>query len=87
MPPRKTNFQGDQFTYAIDVLDADGGVEDHIAGANNLHVANRAFEQLLFYYNERTILMLREGARVMRREPGTGGWHREFIERMSRSPS
>ena len=81
MPSRRKSVRDDQFTYSIDVVDADDNVAEHIAGANNMFVANRAFEQLLFYFTERSILMLCEGGRVMRREHGTGGWHREFIAR------
>ena len=81
MPSRRKNVRDDQFTYSIDVVDDDDIAIEHIAGANNIFVANRSFDQLLFYFTERSILMLREGGRVMRREHGTGGWHREYIAR------
>lgn len=67
---RKQNFQGDHFTHAIDLLLRDGTVYEHIAGINNVVVANIAFEELRHYHSSSTILLLRDGARVMRRSRG-----------------
>lgn len=70
MATRKTNFQGDHFTHAIDIIDKDGKAVEHIGGINNVVVANVAFEELRHYHGRNTILMLRDGARVMRRSRG-----------------
>ncbi|MGO7044411.1 hypothetical protein ACCT07_03080 [Rhizobium johnstonii] len=67
---RKPNFQGDYFVHAIDIVDKTGKLVDHIGGINNVVVANVAFEELRHYHSRNSVLILRDGARVMRRSRG-----------------
>jgi len=67
---RKPNFQGDYFVHAIDIVDKRGKLVDHIGGINNVVVANVAFEELRHYHSKNDVLILRDGARVMRRSRG-----------------
>ncbi|MGO6938503.1 hypothetical protein [Rhizobium johnstonii] len=67
---RKPNFQGDYFVHAIDIVDKAGKLVDHIGGINNVVVANVAFEELRHYHSRNSVLILRDGARVMRRSRG-----------------
>ncbi|QND39085.1 hypothetical protein HB771_17230 [Rhizobium leguminosarum bv. viciae] len=67
---RKPNFQGDYFVHAIDIVDKAGKLIDHIGGINNVVVANVAFEELRHYHSRNSVLILRDGARVMRRSRG-----------------
>ena len=64
---RRPNFQGDYFVHAIDIVDKAGKLVDHIGGINNVVVANVAFEELRHYHSKNDVLILRDGARVMRR--------------------
>lgn len=81
---RRSNFQGDHFTHAIDVVDDTGKTKEHVAGANNVAVANIAFDELLYHHNPPEVLMLRDGARVMRQEKAKGGGKERYMQTASR---
>lgn len=81
---RRSNFQGDHFTHAIDVVDSAGKTKEHVAGANNVAVATIAFEELLYHHNPPEVLMLRDGARVMRQEKAKGGGKERYMQSSGR---
>ena len=62
-----TNFFGDQFTFAIDEVDAKGLKIGRLAGANHIQAANAAFHAALNYVPPQRHIMLRQGARVLLR--------------------
>jgi len=66
------DFHGDRFTFAIDEVDPTGKTTEKIAGANNICAANAAFDEYLRHQNERTILQLRHGGRIIREENAIG---------------
>lgn len=81
---RKPNFQGDYFVHAIDIVDKAGKLVDDIAGINNVVVANVAFEELRHYHSKNDVLILRDGARVMRRSRGFDRDRERLLESSSR---
>ncbi len=70
----QTNFFGDRFTFAIDITDADGKIIEKIAGANNVVVANRAFDEVLHHHTPSTYLRLRQGGFIMKEARGIGDY-------------
>lgn len=77
MTPRM-NLHDDIFTFAIDLVDAEGKRKERLGGMNNVYAAQRAFDELLHHFNAGEIIILRQRGRIMRREHATGG-HRERV--------
>lgn len=71
MTPRSDIFQ-DPFLHMIEEAKADGTVVRTVAGAHNIFVAARAYEELLRQTSKGTWLTMRERGRVIRHEQATG---------------
>lgn len=78
LPFRETNFQGDHFTFSIDRVNAKDDIVEYLGGAVNTFAVNAAFDMLLICREPPETLIMRQGARVMRREQCVGGL-REWI--------
>lgn len=74
-----TNFFGDRFTWSIDEVDGTGRRLERIGGANNVVVAQRAFDEYLSHVTKRTRIQLRQGGFVMRDEYGRDNY-RERVQ-------
>ncbi len=72
--PEHSNFFGDRFTFAIDIVDENGKIIEKIGGAMNVVVAQRAFDEVLHHHSPKTRLHLRQGGFIMREERGIGDY-------------
>ena len=61
----------DPFHHMIEEVDHSGTPVRALAGAASISAAVRAYEHILTEYRPSTRIMLREGLRVLRLEPGT----------------
>ena len=59
------------FTFMIELVREDDSVREQIAGAENVVVAQAAFEALPPFYGKDQILRIRQGSRIMDRVNGT----------------
>ncbi|MEZ2132446.1 MULTISPECIES: hypothetical protein [unclassified Sinorhizobium] len=66
----RANIHDDAFTFAIDVVTEDGKLMEKVAGANNISVAHKAFDEMLLHRGASDWLLLRQRGRVIRREAG-----------------
>lgn len=71
------------FTFIIERVDEDDTVVgEPLGGCNNVFGAQAMFRALLPHHNENETVRIRQGARIMSREKGTGEEHRKLMHRL-----
>lgn len=71
------------FTFMIERVDEDGSViGEPLGGCNNVMGARAMFRTLLPHHNEDELVRIRQGARIMSTEKGTGEERRKWMQRM-----
>jgi hypothetical protein len=71
------------FTFMIERVEEDGSViGEPLGGCNNVIGTQAMFRALLPHHNEDEMVRIRQGARIMSTENGTGEEHRKWMQRM-----